>query len=131
MATQQRTDIDIEHFRQRLMEEQALAEQAISGTRDLEGDQEDDQTGTHRSELSTADNHPADVATELQTREQDGALIANAEEILGKIERALAKIEEGTYGLSDRSGEPIPTERLEAIPYATVTTEEQAIEEIA
>ncbi|MES2465645.1 MAG: TraR/DksA C4-type zinc finger protein [Armatimonadota bacterium] len=131
MATQKRTDIDIEHFRQRLMEEKTLAEQTIAGTNDLEGDQQDDQTGSMRSELSTADNHPADVATELQTREQDDALIANAEELLGKIERALAKMEDGTYGISDRSGEPIPVERLEAVPYATVTTEEQALEEIA
>jgi DnaK suppressor protein len=130
MATQQRTDIDIEYFRQRLMEERAIAEQTISGTEDAGADGLNN-TGTSRSELSNADNHPADLGTDLQLREQDDALIVNAQDILGKIDRALAKLEEGTYGLSDRSGAPIPVERLEAIPYATVTTEEQAIEEIA
>lgn len=130
MATQQRTDIDIEHFRQRLMEERAMAEQTISGTLDADADGMND-TGTNRAELSNSDNHPADLATDLQLREQDDALIVNAQELLGKIDRALAKLEDGTYGISDRSGKPIPAERLEAIPYATVTTDEQAIEEVA
>lgn len=129
MATQKRTDLDIEHFRSRLMEERALAEQTISGTLDADADGLND-VGTDRSELSNADNHPADVATDLQLREQDDALITNSKEILGKIDRALAKIEEGTYGISDRSGDPIPAERLEAVPYAVVTVEEQSIEEL-
>ncbi|MBC8103277.1 MAG: hypothetical protein H7Z41_11875 [Cytophagales bacterium] len=131
MATQQqRPEIDIEHFRSRLMEERALAEQAIAGTLDADADGMND-TGTQRSELSNADNHPADLATDLQIREQDDALIVNAQEILNKIDRALVKMDEGTYGISDRSGGPIPVERLEAVPYATVTTEEQAVEEMA
>jgi len=37
---------------------------------------------------------------------------------LERVDRALRKIEEGTYGLSDISGQPIPRERLEAIPEA-------------
>ncbi len=129
MATQKRTDIDIEHFRSRLMEERAIAEQTISGTLDADADGMND-TGTGRSELSNVDNHPADVATDLQLREQDDALITNAKDLLNKIDRALAKIEDGTYGISDRSGEPIPAERLEAVPYAVVTMEEQSIEEL-
>ena len=129
MATQKRTDLDIEHFRSRLMEERAIAEQTISGTLDADADGLND-VGTDRSELSNADNHPADVATDLQLREQDDALIVNAQELLNKIDRALAKMEEGTYGISDRSGELISAERLEAVPYATVTMEEQSIEEL-
>jgi RNA polymerase-binding transcription factor DksA len=77
MATQKRTDLDIEHFRSRLMEERALAEQTISGTLDADADGLND-VGTDRSELSNADNHPADVATDLQLREQDDALITNS-----------------------------------------------------
>src|SRR3712207_6898461 len=41
------------------------------------------------------------------------------------VERALQKIEEGTYGLSDDSGQPIPRGRLEAVPEAIRTVEEQ------
>ena len=39
---------------------------------------------------------------------------------LADVERALAKIEEGTYGTCDRCGGPIPAERLEAIPWAAL-----------
>ena len=124
---QKRTDLDIEHFRTRLLEEQALAEQTITGTKSAE----DPDAGTDRSEITGADeNHPADAGTDLFLREADMALVGNAGAILDKIDRALAKIAEGTYGLSDLSGEPIPIERLEAVPYATVTTEEQAREEV-
>jgi DnaK suppressor protein len=45
------------------------------------------------------------------------------------IERALEKIDEGTYGLSDASGEPIPKARLEAVPEAILTVEEQGSRE--
>lgn len=44
---------------------------------------------------------------------------------IGEIQRALDKIAEGTYGLSDESGEPIPQARLEAMPEAILTVEEQ------
>ncbi|SAL01848.1 General stress protein 16O [Caballeronia pedi] len=44
---------------------------------------------------------------------------------IGDIERALQKIAEGTYGLSDESGVPIPKARLEAMPEALFTVEEQ------
>lgn len=45
--------------------------------------------------------------------------------LLKLIERSLAKIEEGTYGICDVSGKPIPKARLKAIPYAVVTVEVQ------
>ena len=48
---------------------------------------------------------------------------------MAQIERALKKIELGTYGLSDVSGKPIPRERLEAMPEAVLTVEEAAAKE--
>jgi len=44
---------------------------------------------------------------------------------LRAIDRALAKIDEGTYGLSDMSGKPIPKASLEATPEAVLTVEEE------
>jgi DnaK suppressor protein len=58
--------------------------------------------------------------------EVEGTLVAHDLGRLAQVERALAKIEEGTYGLSDVSGRPIPQERLEAMPEAIDTVEEQA-----
>lgn len=126
-----RTDLDFDYFRKRLMDEKTLAEQAISGTQSQEEDSMND-TGTSRAELSTGgDNHPADLATDLQLREQDAALIVNAQGILQQIGRALQKLDEGTYGLSDRSHQPIPKERLEALPYAVMTADEQSVVEMS
>ena len=48
---------------------------------------------------------------------------------LANVERALKKIELGTYGLSDQSGKPIPKARLEASPEAVLTVEEAAAKE--
>ena len=51
-------------------------------------------------------------------RERDLALSAQASAQIDEIDRALAKIDDGTYGICEVSGEPIPKERLKAIPWA-------------
>jgi DnaK suppressor protein len=48
-------------------------------------------------------------------------------ERLGDVELALKKIEDGTYGFSEESGEPIPLERLEALPWARRTASEERL----
>jgi DnaK suppressor protein len=66
-----------------------------------------------------------DLSQDIFTREMDASIGEQVERRLGDVDRALRKIEEGTYGLSDESGDPIPRGRLEAIPEATRTVEEQ------
>ena len=66
-----------------------------------------------------------DLSQDIFTREMDASIGEQVERRLGEVDRALRKIEEDTYGLSDESGEPIPRGRLEAIPEATRTVEEQ------
>jgi DnaK suppressor protein len=56
-----------------------------------------------------------DDAQKLNALELDGALLLRDLERRGRIDRALKKIEEGTYGLSDMSGLPIPRERLDVV----------------
>src|SRR5580700_4850280 len=68
-------------------------------------------------------------ALELEALERDGNLVVRDVARLERVNRALKKIEEGSYGLSDRSGKPIPRERLEAVPEALYTlSEEQVLE---
>jgi len=45
---------------------------------------------------------------------------------LAQVERALQRMDAGTYGLSEVSGRPIPLERLEALPWATTTVDDPA-----
>jgi RNA polymerase-binding transcription factor DksA len=58
-------------------------------------------------------------------RERDLALSAQARQTVADIDDALARIANGTYGYSTLSGQPIPRERLEAIPWATELVEEK------
>jgi DnaK suppressor protein len=70
-----------------------------------------------------------DDAQKLAMFETDDNLISRDEERLARVERALRKLDEGTYGFSDASGKPIPDARLEATPEAINTLEEQAVAE--
>jgi len=70
-----------------------------------------------------------DDAQDLAQGEVDGTIDAVEEQRLRAIERALAKIDEGTYGLSDLSGDPIPKARLEAMPEAVLTIQEEETRE--
>jgi len=75
-------------------------------------------------ELSTPDS-PAEQATVLYERELEEGLLEQVRRELEALERAEARLAEGTYGLSVESGEPIPDERLEAYPLAERTVEEE------
>jgi DnaK suppressor protein len=72
-----------------------------------------------------------DDAQKLATLELEGNLEAADDDRLSNIERALQKIVDGTYGLSDASGAPIPIERLEAAPEALYTLAEQETRDAA
>ena len=85
-----------------------------------------DLTRTPDDELSHVDQHPADAATDLFEDERDAGIAARLREELAAVERAEERLMLGTYGLSVESGEPIPDDRLEAIPWAERTVEEQA-----
>jgi DnaK suppressor protein len=76
-------------------------------------------------ELSNLDQHPADAATELYEDELDEGLADRLRVELAALERAEQRLEQGTYGVSIESGEPIPDARLEAIPWAERTAQEQ------
>src|ERR1700722_16158174 len=65
-----------------------------------------------------------DDAQKLAMLELDGTAVERSIQRLTSIERALQKIKDGTYGLSDATGAPIPRERLEAVPEATHTVSE-------
>jgi YteA family regulatory protein len=72
--------------------------------------------GESISELTTYDNHPADIGTETWNRSQDLALRARSGEDLVRVEDALDRLQGGTYGYCTRCGRPIDSARLEAVP---------------
>lgn len=81
-------------------------------------------------ELSSYDNHPADLGTETYERGKDLALSEHAERELEEINAALHAMEEGTYGICKVCSMDIPYERLLALPTADTCihhSEEQQI----
>ena len=69
---------------------------------------------------------PASLASDTYQDELDEGLADDLREELAAVERAEARLAAGTYGVSIESGTPIPDERLEALPTAERTTEEEA-----
>ncbi|QSZ28222.1 TraR/DksA C4-type zinc finger protein [Aceticella autotrophica] len=74
-------------------------------------------------ELSLADNHPADIGSEVYEKEKNQALKDNAKHILRQIEDALSKIGSEQYGICNHCGKEIENKRLEAIPYTPICAE--------
>ncbi len=108
----------IERQKQRLQDLKAELEQVRGGL------QEDERFRAEEEEDFTQ-HDSGDMSQSLFTREVDATVERQVERRLEYVERALQKIEEGTYGLSDDSDEPIPRGRLEAVPEAIRTVEEQ------
>jgi RNA polymerase-binding transcription factor DksA len=107
--------VDLEQARQRLESEKARVQGLISEVR---GDLGTDSESEEVSELSDYDQHPADTGSETFEREKDLSILDSLESELDELEAALQRVEDGTYGTDEITGEPIAPERLEAFPTA-------------
>ena len=63
-------------------------------------------------------NHQADDATDAFEQTKELSLLQNSERLLAQVQAALARFEQGTYGLCERCGKEIDPARLRALPYA-------------
>jgi DnaK suppressor protein len=99
---------------------QALRTQILSARQGEAGEE----AGAN-AEVQAQAHEAEDDAQRLTELELEGNLAAIADTRLADIERALQKIDAGTYGVSESSGAPIPIERLEAYPEARGTLDEQ------
>jgi DnaK suppressor protein len=107
---------DIARFKKRLEEMWAQMNHLIRDTT------EDSKT---TDETKGYSQHQADEGTDDFNRTISLEVTSKEFGILRQIERALDKVNEGTYGMCDITGEEIPLARLEAIPYATMTVKAQ------
>jgi RNA polymerase-binding transcription factor len=108
--------VDPERARQRLTEERARIESALRRL---------DPRGGERDELSDDDDEFADKASDVAEGELEEGLADELQEELAAIGRAEERLANGTYGRSVESGEPIPDGRLEAVPWAERTVDEE------
>jgi DnaK suppressor protein len=80
----------------------------------------------HRDDAEPVDEYdPANLASDLYQDELDEGLTEDIRARLDAVERAEQRLAAGTYGLSIESGQPIPDARLEALPTAELTVEEE------
>ena len=120
--------VNVERARERLLQErdrlQRISE-ALSG-------EVGEGVGSERdalSELSLADQHPADVGTEMFEREKDESILERVAAELADVERALKRADEGTYGICEACGREIAPARLEIKPEARFCVDDQAAAE--
>jgi RNA polymerase-binding protein DksA len=106
--------VDTERFRKLLLDERARVSATIEHLHESNSVSLEEET-----EEETYDNHLADSATATLNREIDYTLEENSGHVLGALDDALERIENGTFGKCVRCGRQIAEERLEAIPYAT------------
>jgi DnaK suppressor protein len=103
--------LDAERARERLAKERARVERELAGVGPQEAEEQPEDTG--------------DQADDLDQAGKDEAIREQLQRTLDEIERAEQRIEDGTYGKSVVSGEPIPDGRLEAIPWADRLVDEE------
>jgi RNA polymerase-binding transcription factor DksA len=119
--------MDPDVARQRLDEERVRLEETKATFDDehLRDESEDDSI----SELSSNDQHPADIGSETFEREKDLSILEQVEAELADVEHALRRLEDGTYGICEACGQPIDEARLEALPAARFCLKDQAAAE--
>ena len=114
---------------------QELKAQLLAERKDLEAqykELEESSFGSNQSDLTGEmgfDEEYADAGTATFERERDLSLVNNLRDLIERIDKALVKIDEGTYGLCDRCGKPIEKARLKALPYANLCLKDKQAEE--
>jgi len=106
---QKREDLDLEHFRRLLLQERERLLRELDGVaRETEALAEAADGADDRADSATLDAQNAIDQTQIERLRRE----------LGDVEDALKKIEEGSYGICEKTGKPIPVERLEVYPAA-------------
>lgn len=113
--------VDTNRFRQLLLEERDRVRAAIDNLHRENPGSIEDESG----EETQFDQHLADAATITFDRELGYTLEEGAEAVLSRIEAALKRIDDGTYGTCRVCGRQIPEERLEARPWTDLCIDDQ------
>ena len=117
MANGKLTPSEIADLKARLLKERDELDEQLSTI-------EDTSFATTQSDLSGdvgLDDEAADAGTATFEREKDLSIEQNVRDLLQKIDRALSRIDAGTYGICERCGKPIEKARVKALPYVSLS----------
>ena len=112
--------MDLARMKQRLQEERTRQLALAARLRQEEADP------VESGELSTADQHPAELGSETFERELELTTLTIVEGELKEIDDALRRLDHGSYGICEECGKPIDEARLEAVPWARYCVLDQA-----
>src|SRR5438552_19060463 len=124
-TTRTLTKKEIQELKERLIEERRGLQPQLD-------ELEESTFATNQSDLTGEmgfDEEYADAGTATFERERDLSLVNNLRDLMERIDKALAKIEDDTYGLCDRCGKPIEKLRLKALPYANLCIKDKQADE--
>ncbi|HEX6221490.1 MAG TPA: TraR/DksA C4-type zinc finger protein [Acidimicrobiia bacterium] len=110
----------LERFRKRLEEEKARLEELIE---DYERDLEEARL-TESSSDRSPDPGNAEASSMKLEYAKELSIGQNTLDLLNKVNRALERVEAGTYGICEYCGNAIPVERLDVLPYSTLCVED-------
>jgi RNA polymerase-binding transcription factor DksA len=108
-------NFDDDAARNRLQSDQDRVQGLI---KDLRAEGLDAEEADNSGDLSHVPQHQGDQGSDVFEREKDIAILEQLERELAEIEAALQRLDAGTYGIDEVTGEPIAPERLEALPSA-------------
>lgn len=108
----------VEEQKRRLLEIKAELERISEGMERDQRDRAEDQD-------DQTEHDSGDLSQQIFTREMDATIEGQTDRRLQDVDRALEKVEEGSYGICDDTGEEVPKGRLEAMPEAIRTVEAQ------
>lgn len=117
------SDEDLEYFRELLLNEQAETLEEIDRLKDSLGNQ----NSMEDERASSQHHHVGDLGSEEQEKERLYLMNERNREKIEEINAALSRIDNGTYGVCEASGDKIEKERLKAVPYArnSITKEQK------
>ena len=122
--TPARTDLNFEEFRKRLNKERVhlteLHHKERAGIIEENQNASDNELGAYRV---FDDGTIEDSAAVLADMERERMADTDITDMLREIDAALARLDDGTYGIDEVTGEPIPIERLRALPWASMTVQ--------
>lgn len=111
------TEAELEEFRQLILKKRADAMEDVDSLRAQIEDAREQESDSAYS------FHMADAGTDAMEREKLYLMIARQQKYVGYLDRALERIDSGTYGVCKVTGKPIPKERLRAVPHTEISIE--------
>ncbi|GAC1313879.1 MAG: TraR/DksA family transcriptional regulator [Ktedonobacteraceae bacterium] len=112
--------IDLKQMKQRLETKRAELQQSIAALTEAHP------TPVDAIEASEGPQDFEEVAVDFLEIQQEQSLLVNQQALLTEVQRALRRIEKGTYGYCVVCGQPIPEKRLEALPWAARCVKDEA-----